>query len=249
MRTLKGLSNLDELSIRARSDELINQQMEAFETLLASLAVIGDGLYVCCDEPHFIVRNFGSGYIDVHLSTSLGESLSRAFGRPILGIYPVTKSSLIQATFEPLAKPYDGKIFTSEVTVYEPTLFSESFPVENAALMARELLEWLPQALRGPAGRTVMKLRAAGGEGIVLLDEIRKALADFEADPTNRDPLVKYVGDLLELPDDAPLWLLLGPGANLNRTVNFVREQLEAMEITLDVHPHLEPSYLPPGAV
>lgn len=53
------LSNLDELSIRERSEGLINQQMQAFETLLATLAVIGDGLYVCCDEPHIIVRILG----------------------------------------------------------------------------------------------------------------------------------------------------------------------------------------------
>lgn len=114
--------------------------------------------------------------------------------------------------------------------------------------MAQEVFKAWGRAMADAAEISIMRLRAVGEEGIVLLDEIRKALADFEANRTNSDLLLKYVGDLLELPDDAPLWLLLGRDANLNRTINFVREQLEAMEITLDLHPHFESSYLRPGS-
>ncbi|CZT38070.1 hypothetical protein [Rhizobium sp. 9140] len=232
------LLDLNEVPIRQRDDDLIETQVKAFDKLVASAALIGDGLYIRCDEPHLIVGIHWYSGPSANLSTDLSNGLNRLSRGQFSAVFPVTtQPDVIRDKLRPFIKQEKGELSIVRMTIHQAEVFSHALPLENAALMARVATVAFRDAMSIDTCYSLPRLRNAGYSSIELLDEIQTALGGYLADKTAAAPLVNAVNDLLDLPDDAAVWALLRRDEAMAHTVEFVREQLEAMEISLELFP------------
>lgn len=228
------LRNIDDEEIRERNDDLIDEQICAFETFMQSAVLIGDGLYCPCPEPYLSLGRGGTGTAYACLSTrSFHDALNDGQADVISGFYPLTQSVLVRERLEAF---YGSKsrFEIPVISIYEPDAFSRGFPMENAALMGQVMLQAFKSTMALPPNQSLPFLKEASPDAVDLLDTVSKTVEAYFADTSVSAPLFDLMSDILEFADDAPIWRLLRRDAAMSNTMDFVREHLEAMPIGLE---------------